>query len=74
MIAHIAGSDTVVFAALASLPFALSILFTRWVNSEREQSRRRFNKIARIANEVDREVSYALSRERHPAGRDFRKN
>lgn len=74
MIAHVTSSDALLFAALASLPFALSILWARWEHSHRRQSDKYWRSIASIANAVSDEVDYALSRERHPAGKALRKN
>lgn len=74
MIAHITGQDAVTFAALASLPFAAAILWRRWDESPRRQSDKYWRSIASIANEVSDEVDYALSRERHPAGKKLHKN
>lgn len=68
MIAHITGQDAVTFAALASLPFAVAILW------KRHKANAYWRSVARVANAVNDEVAYALSRERHPAGKKFQRN
>lgn len=71
MIAHITGVDAAAFFALASLPWALSILFNRWLDSPQREDTKRWKQISRVANEVADEMEYLRARDRHPAGKNF---
>ena len=74
MIAHMTTLDQAALFGLATLPFALSILYSRWKYSVRRRSAKEWKKINTTANEVWNDFMYAKSRSNHPAGREFQKN